>query len=751
MKSLFSLWAVSIFFWIQSSPVLATPSETVLDGTSSNMSSSNMSSNPLALKKPQDLSGLRTDDGRWITIGEDAFETLTQRLDLGFRHQALKAHARKSGLVVTQIHNRDMARVSALLHETHQRCGGFIAHDSEEDAKAALKRHFLPEIKALPKVFEINQGPLVRSLVAKLNRTRMMDTIEALSTRFPNRYYEHASGREASVYLRNLWADYARNRSDVSVALRSHAGWPQPSVIATITGRTLPDEVVILGGHLDSIAPGSGSPTFSAPGADDNASGIAVISEVLRAMTANGFRPDRTIQLMGYAAEEVGLQGSREIARQYAQDGVNVVAVMQLDMTGFAGSNEDIVMIGDFTSNPLNQFVGRLVDTYQPTLRRTTSNCGYACSDHAAWHEQGFPVAFPHEARFGQGNPVIHTVLDTIATISNNGSHAFKFARLAAAFLVETAFEPVTAPTSPTNLTANNVGKDTVDLSWTDGADNEDSFELEQRRSDEEFELFGTTGSDITTLRVDSLSSGTAYSFRVRATNDGGASSYSNVVDIQTLGEPPPSGLQVDVLSARQVRLSWTDPSNSEDGFRVELRTESDSFSPSTEVSADITEVTVDDLEPETLYTFRVQSLGGEGDSTFSDEIQATTFIANPEPCVADEDTLCLRNGRFRLEVLWSVDGESRNALVVPGGTQDSGLLWFFSPNNWELLVKLLDACALNHHFWVFSAATTDLAYTMTVTDTWSGYQKVYGNDGGQAAETVTDIEAFATCSALEP
>ncbi len=47
---------------------------------------------------------------------------------------------------------------------------------------------------------------------------------------------------------------------------------------------------------------------------------------------------------------------------------------------------------------------------------------------------------------------------------------------------------------------------------------------------------------------------------------------------------------------------------------------------------------------------------------------------------------------------------------MVPGATNESGLFWFFDDDNWEMLVKVLDGCGTNGHFWVFLAAATDVS-----------------------------------------
>ncbi|MEM7353167.1 MAG: PQQ-dependent sugar dehydrogenase [Acidobacteriota bacterium] len=124
----------------------------------------------------------------------------------------------------------------------------------------------------------------------------------------------------------------------------------------------------------------------------------------------------------------------------------------------------------------------------------------------------------------------------------------------------------------------------------------------------------------------------------------------------------------------------------------------------------------------------------------------AGTVLRFEGPCMADATTLCLNQGRFRVRVQWDTGTETGDGQAVPGGTGDSSNLWFFSPNNWELLVKVLDGCAINNHYWVFFAATTDVAFTVDVTDTLTGASRQYANPLGQAADAVTDTSAFATC-----
>ncbi len=374
-------------------------------------------------------------DELWITLGNDAFEALRGQAGL----PALEKLATKEGVVLSRARTRDLEEISARLHEATRRCGGFIAHRTLERAQRALEAAAEP-VAIGDFDYEINQQPLVQSLEPDLQTSEILATIEHLSTAYNNRFHEHPSGLEAAQWIHDLWQGYALQRSDAGVELYWHPGINQPSVVLTILGTTFPDEVVVLGGHLDSIIippESTDNPNFLGPGADDDASGIATLSEVARVALAEGYRPQRTVQFMAYAAEEVGLVGSQDIAGDYKAAGVDVVAVLNLDMTDYFGSVVDIVFITDNTHPALNSFLGQLVTTYQPGLLWSTATCGYPCSDHASWYFEGYPAAMPFESWFGERNPWIHTTGDTVGNLGNQADHAYKFARLGLAFMVE--------------------------------------------------------------------------------------------------------------------------------------------------------------------------------------------------------------------------------------------------------------------------------------------------------------------------
>jgi hypothetical protein len=118
----------------------------------------------------------------------------------------------------------------------------------------------------------------------------------------------------------------------------------------------------------------------------------------------------------------------------------------------------------------------------------------------------------------------------------------------------------------------------------------------------------------------------------------------------------------------------------------------------------------------------------------------------NTSACVAGDSTLCLLGGRFRVEAQWRTDqGTHGSGRVIPSSDR-AGLIWFFNQNNPEILVKMLDACDAFGAYWVFYAATTNVDFTLEVTDTQSGQTKQYSNPLGLAAEPVQDTGTFTTC-----
>ncbi|CAB4425049.1 unnamed protein product [Rhizophagus irregularis] len=278
----------------------------------------------------------------------------------------------------------------------------------------------------------------VNPFIGNLTTKYMEENLEKF-TSFHNRYYRSEYGLESSNWLFDHISNIIENHGDKSVlSIRkfSHT-WKQNSIIARFEGYD-PDksnDVVIVGAHQDSIH--MWLPTFGrAPGADDDGSGTVTILEAFRVLVTGGFKPQRPVEFHWYSAEEAGLLGSQAISLEYEKQGINVIGMIQNDMTGYIGSRsaEHIGIVNDYVDEDLTKFVTKLIGSYVD-IPFSLTKCGYACSDHASWRKAGFPSAFAIEGDFGDSNPHIHSPNDLIQYISYD--HMLQFSKLSVSFAVE--------------------------------------------------------------------------------------------------------------------------------------------------------------------------------------------------------------------------------------------------------------------------------------------------------------------------
>lgn len=374
----------------------------------------------------------------WITTDADALDLITKH---GATVYSDFFGARPA--VVAKISPDQLATLSSHMHHEKHRCGGYMVHP---DKASALKAATMPTtLKTFNKPM-ISHHETVEALINQVEPTNLVKTIEGM-TSFTNRFYTTATGVEASDWLLARWNQEIEGVSYASAEQISHRGYPQKSVEVTLLGAKYPEEIVVVGGHLDSTAGAWTEEGTISPGADDDASGIATVTESLRLMIASGIQPDRTIKFYGYAAEEVGLRGSQDIVEMLKDEKANVLSVLQLDMTNYSGSAHDITFITDYTDSNLTAFLSELIDVYTPEITYQFDRCGYACSDHASWHNAGYPAAMPFESLFEDYNPNIHTQFDTLENSDPTASHASNFAKLAIAYLIESSMDSTTGVT----------------------------------------------------------------------------------------------------------------------------------------------------------------------------------------------------------------------------------------------------------------------------------------------------------------
>lgn len=381
-------------------------------------------------------------------------------------------------------------------HEVHDNVithgPGYIFRASEEKALQALSRE--PRRNTMID-YTITEDVFVNECLDLVDGQNIEDNILELQD-YGTRYHTKSQAAQAVMDQKTKWDDMilASGRTDVHTRIYNHVNTPMPSVILTFDGADTPDEFVIIGGHIDSTTSGNKD---NAPGADDNASGISSLNEMVRILLVKEFVPSKSIEVMAFAAEEIGLVGSAEIAEEYASNGVDVAAYVQFDMTGFNGSNSDIYITTDwYNSSQLNDYLTDLMDHYNANgnhnFTYNYTECGYGCSDHASWADNGYDAAFPFEASFNQSNSNIHTPNDTYSYF-NTPDHAVKFAKLGLEFLIEAA--------KPKLLSVNDFSENAISVFVKDKALN---YRLSNKVSNvKEISIFNVTGQRIISEEID--------------------------------------------------------------------------------------------------------------------------------------------------------------------------------------------------------------------------------------------------------
>ena len=281
-------------------------------------------------------------------------------------------------------------------------------------------------------------------LLKELEKKNLREHLETF-TSFHTRYYKSQYGVQSSAWLLGQVNKTLADAGAVNASVKAFPHpWGQSSIIATIPGKS--KKTVVIGAHQDSINLFLPS-ILAAPGADDDGSGTVTILEALRVLLKSEEilkgEADNTVEFHWYSAEEGGLLGPQAIFQSYEQEGRDVKAMLQQDMTGYvqktldAGEPESVGVITDYVDPGLTEFIKKVITVYCE-IPYILTKCGYACSDHASASKAGYPSAFVIESDFKYSDSKIHTTEDKIEYLSFD--HMLQHARLTLGLAYELAF-----------------------------------------------------------------------------------------------------------------------------------------------------------------------------------------------------------------------------------------------------------------------------------------------------------------------
>src|SRR5207249_3915174 len=165
---------------------------------------------------------------------------------------------------------------------------------------------------------------------------------------------------------------------------------------------------------------------------------------------------------------------------------------------------------------------------------------------------------------------------------------------------------------APANLTATAVSGSQISLAWQDLSGNEDGFRIERcfGAGCTNFFEIATVAANVTTYANTGLTLSVSYSYRVRAYNVAGTSSYSTTASATTMPPAAPTNLTATPVSGSQINLAWQDNASNEAGFRIEQCQGAGctAFVEIATVGANVTSYQSTGLTLGTSYTYQVRA-----------------------------------------------------------------------------------------------------------------------------------------------
>jgi hypothetical protein len=200
------------------------------------------------------------------------------------------------------------------------------------------------------------------------------------------------------------------------------------NVAAVIEGSdpVLKNEYVVIGAHFDHLGMGGEGSGSRAPetlavhnGADDNASGTAGVIEIAQKLAANRSQLKRSVVLVAFTGEEMGLLGSKEFVNKPPIDLKKVNAMINMDMIGRLNPATNSISVGGTGTSAESDSLLKILETGRP-FKTTHSTDGYGPSDHASFYSENIPVFY-----FTTGaHDEYHTPADDVDKINYTGEVA---------------------------------------------------------------------------------------------------------------------------------------------------------------------------------------------------------------------------------------------------------------------------------------------------------------------------------------
>lgn len=312
-------------------------------------------------------------------------------------------------------------------------------------------------------VTEINRTAEIEKILLSLNENLMAKHIQKMQDYETRNSYRTDKCFGASEYIYSI---FERNGLNASYDSFVYAGWHMRNVIGEKRGTMEPSTIFIVCAHHDSTISGPGA-IGTAPGADDNGSGVAGVLAAAEVLSDYEF--NYTVRFITFSGEEQGLEGSEHYAALCKAAGENVSGVINLDMIGYnpGTTNLYVNLVTNTASENLANLIDATAQKYQYITKLDAIKTINAAtnSDHASFWPHGYDAVMLAEYTFNGAN--YHSTRDTIDKL--NMTYCTNVSQVAIAAIAEFSQLNSTDNSAPSHTpgipTPNGYGNSTPEIS----------------------------------------------------------------------------------------------------------------------------------------------------------------------------------------------------------------------------------------------------------------------------------------------
>jgi len=396
------------------------------------------------------------------------------------------------------------------------------------------------QTRDFPTVTEVN--PTIREMLDQVN----MDSLEATVQHLQD--YGHRLWNSDNAFAASDWIASRMQALGLEVEQQPFyantwlgSGEAAPNVIGIQRGTLYPDTYVVCGSHFDSFS-WEAYYGGQAPGADDNATGVASVLESARIMTQYEF--EYSIIYCAYGCEEMGLYGSEAYASRCQQENMDIIGYFNNDMNGYLyGDQIHIDCIYPNYVEPIGTYYMNVGEVYYPELPIRHVNFNEGDSDHTSFNNHGYMGIYPFED-YQHYSPYIHTVNDLIGMSVNSFEMGQQYCQMNIACLAEIANPTGETPVIQCNPVTNFVIEYPIfkDMSWLslqwDAPEGGSTGELQQFDVYRDNALIATLENDVYDY-TDTITEGAEAEYYIMAVYSDGCEAPSETL----IGEGQPTGV----------------------------------------------------------------------------------------------------------------------------------------------------------------------------------------------------------------